>query len=314
MNSASNPLVSVVIPTYNREDVIKRCIKSVLNQTYDNIEIIVVDDGSTDSTQEIVQNIESEDINYHYFNNNLGANVARNKGIELASGDLIGFLDSDDIWLPDKTAKQVSVFNNSNDRLGVVYSGYYVSDQYGKRIGELPQISGDIFEEELSGDKISPTSTVMVRQECFEKVGGFNEELPARQDYNMWFRISKKYKFDYVNEPLAKINLSRDDRISEDFDQRMKANRYMLEKVKQEVSDYNKLKKMKILSGQYRSISRYCFIHHYPSNAQKYSLQAIKYYPFSLEQWAILILSTLRISPHNPVLLYMKDKYLQYQY
>lgn len=183
--------VSVIIPTYNRARYICRAINSVINQTFKDLEIIVIDDGSTDETKGILVPFNGK-IKYIYQSNQ-GISGARNRGIEEARGEYIAFLDSDDWWAPEKLAEQVKVLD-ANPRVGIVYSRMPIINEKGEKIGMKPAgASGRNFKEllEIWGDL--PTSTVMTRRECFEKVGVFDPALPPMEDIDMWLRIARFY-------------------------------------------------------------------------------------------------------------------------
>lgn len=185
------PKVSVIIPTYNRGSLIARAINSVLSQTFKDFEIIVIDDGSTDNTQEVLESFEGE-IRYVYQQNG-GIAKARNRGIELAQGNYIAFLDSDDYWAPEKLALQVRVLD-FNPKVGIVYSRMPIVNEAGHVLGMKPNgVSGRNFHELLRVWGDLPTSSVMTRKDCFSKVGVFDPELPPMEDIDMWIRISYKY-------------------------------------------------------------------------------------------------------------------------
>jgi glycosyltransferase involved in cell wall biosynthesis len=192
---AGRPLVSAVIPTYNRGHVIERAVASVLAQTYRPIEIIIVDDGSTDDTEARVARLAVPMLHYERCATNAGASAARNLGISCARGDFVAFLDADDEWLPDKTARQVARFADGD--FGVVYCGIReVSAEWGS-IDRIPQHRGDLFET-LRAVNVLRTSGVMVRRPVFDAVGGFDCGLAARHDWDLWLRIARRYKIDYV--------------------------------------------------------------------------------------------------------------------
>lgn len=199
------PLVSVIIPTYNREHLIIRSLKSAISQTYTNIEIIVVDDGSNDGTENIVCSIEDSRIFYLKHEINKGANIARNTGISISKGKYIAFLDSDDEWFPNKLEIQVAVFLKcSNPKIGVVYSGFYKSENEIKQY--IPPISsqkeGNIHKDLLRGNFII-TPSVLIKKECFDRVGLFDEHFCRLEDWELWIRISKHYDFKFINLPLG---------------------------------------------------------------------------------------------------------------
>lgn len=204
------PLVSVVIPTYNRKHTLKRCIDSVLNQTYKNYEIIIVDDCSTDGTMEYV---EAEygaisDINIVYVrnDNNLGAAGSRNAGVSYANGEYIAFHDSDDEWLPDKLEKQMLRFIECDIRVGAVYCPFYMNGAdkyiYPPTWLDLSRKSGYVFYTLLL-DPLIGMITMVVRKSVFLEVGGFREQLNSLEDYELTIRIAQKYAIDLVDEVLA---------------------------------------------------------------------------------------------------------------
>jgi len=209
--SQTEPLVSVIIPTYNRAHVLERAIQSVVNQTYQHFEVIVVDDGSTDNTAEVASSIRDERVRYirHQVNKGTPAS-ARNTGIRAARGEFVGFLDSDDEWLPQKLQKQVDRFRSASRNVGVVYGGYAVVDDNTKRIiGEVyPRKRGYIFKEVLELSVPTNPLTPLVKKECFEKVGFFDEELRFGEDFDMWVRIAQHYQFDFVDEVVASYYIS----------------------------------------------------------------------------------------------------------
>jgi glycosyltransferase involved in cell wall biosynthesis len=199
------PLVTVIIPTYNRAHLLSRAIRSVLCQTFQEWELIIVDDGSVDNTEEIVKSFSDPRIRYIRHQANRGSSAARNTGIQMARGKYIAFLDSDDEWLPEKLEKQLNIFENSDDEVGVVYTGaVFIDDENGKQRIKKPRAKGWIFIEELAFNPVGSTSRVMVKRECFDKCGGFDEEMPCHEDWDMWIRLAEQYKFDYVEDPLVR--------------------------------------------------------------------------------------------------------------
>ena len=202
------PRVSVIIPTYNRAHFIVDAIESVLAQTFKNKEIVIVDDGSTDNTKEILSGLQDR-VRYIYQENS-GPTCARNRGILASNAEYIAFLDSDDIWLPEKLEVQIARFKLKRE-LGLVYSDAYrfFSDKTTMEpeteFSRLKPHSGWTFEH-LFRDNFVHTSTVVVRKRCLEKVGVFDEGgnfVPA-EDYDLWLRIAARYQIDYINKPLIK--------------------------------------------------------------------------------------------------------------
>ena len=212
-----NPTVSVIIPTYNRAHLISRAIKSVLNQTYQDFEVIVVDDGSTDNTEEVIKEFQKKDerIKYVRHEKNKGGSAARNTGIKAARGAYIAFLDSDDEWLPEKLKKQMKFFKNASPEGGVVYTGFIYKDELGGGTSKqhIPKKRGWIFEDILAENCVGTTSTVIIKRKCFEKAGLFDENLPSCQDWDMWLKLARHYKFHFIPQVLVKCFKQHEHRI-----------------------------------------------------------------------------------------------------
>ena len=193
-------MISVIIPTYNRGNLIKRAINSILNQTYQNIEIIVVDDCSNDNTEEVVKGINSSKIKYIKHEKNYGACRARNTGIENASGDYIAFLDSDDEWLSDKLEKQLK-FMNDKDADIVICNFYY--DKHGKKTLKIDKDHSEVIrKEEILASNWVTTGSILVKKEVIMDINGFDESLARYQDWDLILRIMDKYTVYLLNEPL----------------------------------------------------------------------------------------------------------------
>lgn len=200
----SQPAVAVIIPTYNRAHVIGRALRSVLNQTFKNLEVIVVDDGSTDDTQKLVESFVDPRVRYLRCEANQGATAARNLGIKNTSAEFIAFQDSDDEWLCEKLEKQMAVFAQAGDNIGVVYCGFFRVD--GKKAAYYPsdavlKKTGNVLESLLRGNFVT-TQAAVVRRECFRSSGMFDERLPRYQDWELFIRLAKHYEFICVDEPL----------------------------------------------------------------------------------------------------------------
>jgi glycosyltransferase involved in cell wall biosynthesis len=206
------PQVSVIIPTYNRGRIIEEAVDSALAQDYKDFELIVVDDGSTDNTSEILASY-GDDISV-FFQKNKGVSAARNRGITEASGQFIAFLDSDDLWLPQKLSTQVEFFRQRPDALICQTEEVWVRN--GIRVNPKQRHkkpSGMIFKPSLELCLVSP-SAVMIRRDLLDKTGNFDETLPACEDYDLWLRISCRFPVYLIETPLIIKRGGHDDQLS----------------------------------------------------------------------------------------------------
>lgn len=203
-------LVSVIIPTFNRANVIKRAIESALNQTYENIEIIIIDDGSMDNTDAIIGEIMDDRIRYYKNGSNVGPSEARNIGVQYARGEWIAFLDSDDEWFPDKLERQIEKYKE--DDYGLVYCPY----MYSKDSREFQTPSKNLKKEEVEGyiytsilrNNTIGTPTILMKKDVFQSCGGFDKEIKAFEDWDLALAVAKDFKIGYVSEPLVKAHFS----------------------------------------------------------------------------------------------------------
>ena len=217
------PSVSTIIPTYNRPAFLREALASVLAQTYQDSETIVVDDGSTpvarDATRQLVDEYaraRSCPIRY-FFQPHQGVSAARNRGVAASRGDFLAFLDSDDIWQPEKLAHQVAFFEAQPTAQICQTQETWI--RHGVRVNprnkhRKPQ--GDIFVQSLADCLVSP-SAVMLRRALFERMGGFDEQLPACEDYDLWLRISVQEPVYLIDTPLVLKRGGHADQLSRQF-------------------------------------------------------------------------------------------------
>jgi len=197
--------VSVILPTYDRAGIVSDSIQSVLDQTFENFELIVVDDASNDDTDEVVQRFTDNRIRYIKHEQNRGAPAARNTGIEAAVGDIIAFQDSDDRWYPRKLEKQLQVFETVPSDVGVVYTGMNRGRDHSEvylPYTSIEKAEGNI-QSSLQQQNFIPTQVAAVRQDCFDTVGLFDENVSPLEDWELWIRISKQFEFRLVDETLV---------------------------------------------------------------------------------------------------------------
>ncbi len=207
-----SPRVSVIIPTYNRSWCLSEAIDSVLSQTFQNMELIVVDDGSTDETPALLSRYG--DHLRVLCQSNRGVSAARNGGIQTARGNLIAFLDSDDTWQPGKLARQVDFFDTHPDAMICQTEETWI--RRGVRVNPKRRhrkLSGWIFEASLALCLVSP-SAVMMRRELLEGMGGFDESLPACEDYDLWLRVSLRYPIHLIDDALVVKRGGHEDQLS----------------------------------------------------------------------------------------------------
>lgn len=208
--------VSIIIPTYNRAKLLADAVKSLQQQTYENIEIIIVDDCSTDNTAETVERMDDGRILYVKHDVNRGGSEARNTGLMHATGSYIGFLDSDDQWQPDKLERQLAVFREEPE-IGVVYTGMkvYQGSYLVKEV--IPKYRGDLLAKLVESNCIYTTSSILVKREVMEKVGGFDSSLPSCQDWDLYLRLAQVSRFGFVEDSLVLYHLHPGDRISTNY-------------------------------------------------------------------------------------------------
>jgi glycosyltransferase involved in cell wall biosynthesis len=202
----ANPTVSVVIPSYNSARFVGEAIESVLAQSYEGFELIVVDDGSTDNTRDVVARYTDPRVRYVYQENQ-ERSAARNRGIREARGKYVAFLDADDLWLPKKLAEQVRLMESQPD-VGLAYVGTYVVEEDGTPFFEQRcRHRGNVVRALLVEDNIvaGSASSAMVRRACFERAGFFDESLSVCEDWDVWLRIASHYPVDFVDRPLVKV-------------------------------------------------------------------------------------------------------------
>lgn len=200
------PKVSVIVPTYNYADFLPEALRSVLAQTFTDYEVIIVDDGSTDSTSQVIKPFLADTRVRYIYQRNKGQSAARNTGIRHATGEFVAFLDADDIWLPEKLEKQVPLFD-LNGTIALVYcKGEYI-DLTGRPLPDLewPLNADATYKDYLYANWIGTPSAVIVKKRIFDTVGFFDENLKGLEDMDMWLRILRHHKSTYADEVLVKM-------------------------------------------------------------------------------------------------------------
>jgi hypothetical protein len=207
---AKPPRVSVVIPVLNRPLAVRQAIDSVLAQTVQDFELIVVDDGSTDATPETLASLSDPRIRVIRHPQRRGGSAARNTGIRAARADYVAFLDSDDEWLPTKLERQLELFGRSQEHVALVYTGMQGVYADGSRRTYLPLRIPNLARALLTDNVIGGTSVGMLRRSALEAVGGFDESLPAAQEMDLWLRVCERFTADFVPEVLVRVEKGSD--------------------------------------------------------------------------------------------------------
>ena len=210
-----NHRVSIIIPTYNRAEFLTEALNSIMSQTYKDFELIVVDDGSSDNTKEVVKNFDGE-IKYLYRKNQ-GVSAARNLGINEAKGEFLSFLDSDDLWERNKLEKQIDFFDKNKEAKVCYTDEIWV--RKGKRVNQMKKhakYSGNIFEKSLPLCIIS-ASSITIKKDVFARVGLFDESLIVCEDYDLWLRISNEYPVYFIPEKLIIKRGGHKDQLSKKY-------------------------------------------------------------------------------------------------
>lgn len=193
--------VSVIIPVYNRAHLLPRAVHSVLAQSFREFELLIIDDCSTDGAAEVVRSFTDPRVVTIRLEENQGASAARNSGIQRAAGQYVAFLDSDDEWLPKKLERQLEVFRQGSERLGVVYTDQRkIAWKYEPR---TKKYSGDISQRILVNNFVGGMSTPLIRRFCLLAVGGFDEDVVATEDWDLWIRLAQNCEFQHLDQELV---------------------------------------------------------------------------------------------------------------
>ena len=219
----AKPLVSAIVATYNRADVVSQAIESILGQTYENMEVIIVDDGSTDGTDDMLRKFGSRIRILRQ--QNAGPSAARNRGLAAAKGEIISFLDSDDIWLPAKTERQVALLQRTGNSVGCCVCNAVLKSRNQPALTSFENSLLNPSEEEglwLNAPRVLMhrfmlfNQTVAVRREMLAKIGGFDESLRYMEDYDLALQLSLLGPFAFIKEPLVIYNLGSTGSLAEE--------------------------------------------------------------------------------------------------
>lgn len=280
-------MVSVIIPTYNREKLIIRSINSVLNQTYSDLEVLVIDDCSTDNTQQVIKTIVDSRLRYIRLSENKGACAARNIGISLAKGDVVAFQDSDDEWDDNKLKEQIDVLlRNDADMCICKMQTLNANGDFIKETPDIP-LEEMTFERLLYGNFIS--TQMLVVKKCCLNDNKFDESFPRLQDWDLALRLKKKYKMAYVDKVLVTQYIQNDSITSSNLKYVLSLKK-IYEKYKKDF-DVHKKAKINVLEAiiKYSALMRL--------NSRKYCFDLLKI-QFSRKNMAKFVLSSVGLLPY----------------
>lgn len=223
----NQPKVSVIVPTYKRNEELARAVESVVNQTYNDWELIVINDDPLTDIDEILP--ADSRITHLQHQENKGAPVARNNGILESNGEYIALLDDDDQWKPRKLELQINRFEQLDEDFGLIYTGRDIIQDSGNVETYIPNKEGWVHEKLLHQNFI-PSETPLIRRECFSCVGLFDPAFQSEQDFDLWLRIAKKYKIGAVHESLAVSYKNHENRISTNQERKYHGRKQLLRK------------------------------------------------------------------------------------
>jgi len=290
------PTVSVVIPTYDRPAYLRRAASSVNAQTYDDVELVVVDDCSEPPVREALADLPLDSIaavTYLRHETNQGANAARNTGIEAASGKFVAFLDDDDWWERTKLERQVKRFRETAPEVGVVYTGTrYVNVHDDSSLVTIPDLEGRVTRDVLVGGQLEEFSAAMVRASVIEEAGLPDERFPSWQDREWYLRLSRHCAFAVVPEPLTVRQMGHGGQIRDDYERKRDVSYPLfLEKHRPLASEYGPRVERLFVASLTRLLGRSAFKNGYYREAAYHLARSVRYSPFSLDAYVYLLAS-----------------------
>lgn len=302
------PVVTALITTFNRSAFLKKAIESVLAQTFRDFELIILDNSSTDDTEEVIKGFGDMRIR-HIRHEPMNISQARNLGVREARGEYIAFLDDDDEWLPCKVEKQIEVFKRKGEGMGaaLVYGGFVRIDSEGREIGaHTPTLRGMILKELLfQNDPFTGSaSNPMLKKSVVESLGFYNEDVPTGEDWELYLRLAEKYPIDYTIEPVVKIRDHEGPRLGDRLKDAarlemliMKRYGYIFEKEKRLKSLY-----LQKIGGKFVRVGDL-------QTGRKYIAEAIKADPSNRKAYVQYMLSIMGQSLYN----HIHNKYMAYR-
>ena len=291
-----NPLVSAVIPTYGRPEFLKRAVRSVNEQSYPAIELLVIDDKSPQPAVETLAGVDTgsiRSVRCVRHDENRGANAARNTGIRRSNGELVAFLDNDDRWLPEKIDRQVDRFRDGPQELGVVTVGSRIVDEHGNQLGvKRSSVEGNAVKSLLYGGIVGSFSRVMVKTEVIDRAGSLDESFPSWQDREWYLRLAKHSTFASDGSVLVERRIDSEERISDDFEQKRDVSYpRFLKKHRPFAAEQGSLAERKFVAGLSRALGFSGLSNGYYRDAIWYLIVAVKNYPLDPKAYLYLVLA-----------------------
>jgi len=281
---SSTLLVTVVIPARNRAHTLERAIGSVLAQDVADLEILVVDDASTDDTVKVVRGMGDPRIRLLQHSERHGGSAARNTGIRAARGAFIALLDSDDEWLPGKLAAEIEAFREAPAKVGLIFTGFERIWSDGAVETFLPEVPNDLHRRMLFQGNLlrGATSSALIRRGCFDRAGLFDECLPALQDYDMWIRITRDFDVLLIPKVLMRVFADATDRISINLRAREAASAILSEKYRAELTwwQYRALRAWRLSRVAYK-----WYLGGDARRARRLAWRAVLVWPLSKRAW-----------------------------
>lgn len=287
--NASEPLVSVVIPTHNRASLLQRAVDSVLSQSYGNLELIVVDDASSDDTPSVVASHDDDRVRYLSHAECRGGSAARNTGIRAGRGEFVGFLDDDDAWLSGKLARQVQAVGEADlTPAPVVYTGLAYLDAAGQHIRTVrPQKQGQILPDLLYGNYVGSASAVLAPRDAVVECGGFDERLQSCQDWDLWIRLAMQCRYVAIPEPLVE-HYVHGERIDTNLAAQVQGRLRLLDKLNPHLENVSWWQRRRILSNHYLLIAGHYAAHRRPADAFTWIKRSCMQHPLNVHAWLLL--------------------------
>ena len=294
------PEISIILPTYNRAHLLSRAIDSVLNQTYQNFELIIIDDGSSDDTTKIISDYKSPYIKYIKFKKNKGANIARNIGIQSARGKYIAFQDSDDKWHEGKLEKQIDIIKSNLNNVQIVFSSFWYIESGGRKYSPInaDYLKSSHIKNEIIKNNFIAMSSALIERKCFDENGLLDESLSRYQDWELFIRFSQYYDFKFINEPLVDVYREVDS-ISMDSYAAIKGIEIILKR-HHSIFYKNKL----LLSKHFFYLGKLCFLESEIIDCKRYFLRSIQLNCFNVKPIFSLLIMFVNKKLYGKILRY----------